>query len=224
MDYYYEIQPISHLESVETSLTELVEKEKTKQLAFQAMSELEGWCTEYKASVLIDLVYGAKAKTLVEIGVWGGKSLVPMAFALKSLNAGKIYGIDPWSSLESAEGMQDAHKEWWSAVNHEIIYQGLVQKISKFALGPYIELVRCTSESAPAIAEIDILHIDGNHSEKTSLYDVGKWVPLVKSGGLIVFDDTTWGTTNKAVDWLNANCIKLADFHEDNDWGIWVKP
>ena len=76
---------------------------------------------------------------------------------------------------------------------------------------------------------IDILHIDGNHSEQASYLDVTKWVPLVRSGGWIFFDDMTWFengvfTTARAVEWLNANCYKLAECTDVCTWGVWIKP
>lgn len=224
MDYdHKQIQAYAD-ERIEISTVDLMQKEQAKQEAFEVMDELDGWCTKTKASILIELIFISKAETVVEIGVWGGKSLIPMAFALKSLAKGKIYGVDPWCTDESAEGMTGAHKDWWSAVDHESIYQGLVTAIRKYKLGKHIELIRKSSEQADPIMNIDILHIDGNHSEKTSLYDVRKWVPLVKKGGFIIFDDTTWGTTDKAVAWLDKHCVRVANFREDNDWAIWVKP
>jgi len=62
----------------------------------------------------------------------------------------------------------------------------------------------------------------------TSYLDVTKWVPLVKSGGWIIFDDITWYengqfTNARAVDWLNAHCKKFAEFQDNCVWGIWVK-
>lgn len=194
-----------------------------KQTAIRSMTELEGWCSKEKAEVLIDYINLLHPTTVVEIGVFGGKSLVPMAYALKHLGHGKIYGIDPWSSIESAEGMDGVNKEYWSQVNHTAIYEGLVRKIAKFGLNDYIQLIKKTSEEAEAIEEIDLLHIDGNHSEKTSLIDVTKWVPFVRSGGLIIFDDVNWHTTGLAVQWLDENCDKLTEFRGDNIWGVWVK-
>lgn len=194
-----------------------------KQQAFDFMDELEGWCTKGKASVLIDLVFMLQPKIIVEIGVWGGKSLIPMAHALKKLNNGKAYGIDPWNSQESAAGMDGINYEWWSRVDHTKILKGLEEKIIKFSLTKQIELVQATSESAPPIENIDILHIDGNHSEKASTLDVQKWVPLVNRGGIIIFDDITWGTNRAAVEWLDNNCIRFVEFRETNDWAIWIK-
>lgn len=216
--------PISHYETIDLKKNWQTQIQKTKEIAFYYMDQLEGWCTKNKASLLIDLIFMLKPETIVEIGVWGGKSLVPMAYALKIMNNGMVYGIDPWDNEASIQEMEGDNFEWWSNVNHEMIFQGLKSKISEFDLDDRIELIRATSERAPSITNIDILHIDGNHGENASTLDVMKWVPLVRKGGVIIFDDMTWGTNANAVKWLNNNCIRFVDFHEDNDWGIWIKP
>lgn len=195
-----------------------------KQQAFTYMDRLEGWCTKNKAAILIEFVFRLQPKKVVEVGVFGGKSLVPMACALRATQSGKIYGIDPWESSESVDGMDGENFNWWNSIDHNSILRGLQDRIRDFELINEIILLKTTSEMAPLIYDIDILHIDGNHSEKASYYDVTKWVPLVRKGGIIVLDDITWGTTEKAVNWLDENCIKIAEFHESNDWGIWVKP
>lgn len=199
-------------------------KDQVKKQAYLAMKELHGWCSEYKAGILIDLIMEHRVQTIVEIGVFGGKSLIPMAFALKQNGEGMIYGVDPWSHLKSIEGMEGKHRDWWYSVDHEKILAHLTQKIVKFQLSDYIHLIQATSLDAPAIEEIDILHIDGNHSEETSYLDVTKWVPLVKKGGMIIFDDINWETTSKAVNWLDKNCVKQIQIESDNIWGIWIKP
>lgn len=200
-----------------------------KQQAFAYMDQLDGWCSKQKASFLIDLILRSRPGIIVEIGVWGGKSLVPMACALRANGAGTVYGIDPWSNTASIEEVQNEdNKAFWGTVDHEAVMRSLINKILYFQLQDQIVLMQRTSEEAPPINNIDILHIDGNHSEKTSYFDVQKWVPLVKSGGWIIFDDMTWsengsGTTARAVEWLDANCTKIAEFSDNCVWGIWVK-
>lgn len=195
-----------------------------KSKVFKAMNELQGWCSQEKASILIDMIVELKPDVIVEIGVFGGKSLIPMAFALKHNNNGVIYGVDPWTAEASSEGMDGVNLEWWSSIDHDQILKGLQSKIVQFKLESEVELIQSTSEECPPIQKINILHIDGNHSEKTSLIDVLKWVPLVESGGIIIFDDVNWSTTKLATDWLNKNCIKLAEYRGDNIWGVWAKP
>jgi predicted O-methyltransferase YrrM len=223
IDIYQNPEPASHYEFVVLKDDRNFINQQVKQKAFNYMNQLEGWCSHNKASLLIDFILMLEPETLVEIGVFGGKSLIPMAVALKSVGKGKIYGIDPWDSLESVAGMEGENFDWWGHIDHEKILQGLRSKIVQFALEDQILLLRTTSEQAPYIPNIDILHIDGNHSEKAAYLDVNKWVPFVKKGGLIIFDDVTWGTNRSAVEWLDENCIKLVEFHEFNDWGIWIK-
>lgn len=205
--------------------------EQVKSYALDCMNQLEGWCSELKATTLIDLILKAKPNIIVEIGVWGGKSLVPMACALKALNKGTIYGIDPWTNDASVEEvMQEENKAFWSYVDHDGVFRHLIGKIHQFELQDHIVLIKSSSEEAPEIQGIDLLHVDGNHSTKKSYLDVTKWVPLMNSGGWIIFDDMTWCekgvfTTAKAVEWLDEHCIKIAQFSDIYCvWGLWVKP
>lgn len=206
------------------ALSDNFEIEVLKAKTYIAMNRLDGWCSREKASILIDTILDIKPEVIVEIGVFGGKSLIPMAFALSHNGKGKIYGVDPWTATASAIGMDGVNYEWWSSIDHDAILKKLEMRIFEFNLQSQIELIRATSEDCRPIENIEILHIDGNHSEKTSLYDVLKWVPLVKRGGLIIFDDIDWATTRDATCWLNNNCIKLIEYKADNVWGIWVKP
>lgn len=216
--------PASHYEQVTAGRSNYLNSGNFKKKALQAMNELDGWCTKEKATVLMDLVLMLKPQRVVEIGVFGGKSLVPMAFAVRELGSGIVIGIDPWSQEESAIGMDGGNLEYWGNLDHDRIYKKLTSKISKFGLDSTILLIRKSSEQADPIGDIDMIHIDGNHSEEASLFDVNKWVPLVRKGGIIVFDDVNWESTNKATAWLDENCIKFAEFHADNIWGIWIKP
>lgn len=220
--HYEEIAPLPS--------EERVRMDHLKQQVFDWMTHLHGWCSPEKASFLIDIVTKTKPKVIVEIGVWGGKSFIPMARALKENYGGVIYGIDPWQSAESVQWiMEDANRNFWNYANHEWVYQDLLQKVALFDLQNQVRIIRATSEAAPPIYGIDILHIDGNHSDHTSFFDVTKWVPLMNSGGWIIFDDMRWCeqgvfTTARAGQWLDANCYKLAEFTDICTWGVWIKP
>ena len=205
--------------------------EGIKQQAFHCMRQVDGWCSDMKAAALIELILKSKPNVVVEIGVWGGKSLLPMACAVKANKKGIVYGIDPWDNLASLEELiEEANKAYWGNVDHDGVYRQLIQVIDAYDLDERVILIKSTSEDAPEIPGIDVLHIDGNHSKKTSYLDVTKWVPLMNSGGWIIFDDMTWYekgifTTAAAVDWLDEHCTKIAEFHDYSCiWGIWVKP
>ncbi len=220
----YDTAPPSHYEYV-------IKEHKTrdensfKSKVLENLQQLDGWCSTYKASTLIELVWFVQPQVVVEVGVFGGKSLIPMAFALKELGrGGVVFGIDPWSASISAEGMDGIHKDWWGSLDHAEILRKLQNKIGQFSLNNYIRLIQSTSAAAPEIPNIDILHIDGNHSEDASYLDVLKWVPLVRRGGMIVFDDITWNTTERATKWLDENCVRILSIQDvENAWAIWVK-
>ncbi len=203
---------------------------KAKVQAIECMRQCDGWCSESKGAILVDIILRSRPHIILEIGVWGGKSLVPMASALKSLGQGVAYGIDPWDNMASIEETTEpANINFWAQVDHKGVKRTLEHRIDAFGLSPYIRLIETTSEHAEPIQNIDILHIDGNHSDKTSYFDTMKWVPLVRSGGWIIFDDMTWHesgkfTTARAVEWLNSNCIKVAEFTDSCQWGLWIKP
>lgn len=195
-----------------------------KKSAFQAMDQLEGWCSKFKAGILVDLVLMLKPQNVLEIGVFGGKSLVPMGIACKANKTGTVFGIDPWAAVNSIEGMDGENLRWWGTIDHEAIYQGLVDKVNKFNLNDQILLLRTTSENAPVLGTIDILHVDGNHSEKAAYFDVTKWVPYVRQGGVVIMDDLNWEGPKKAVEWLDGHCVKLVEFNDSgSNWGIWIK-
>ena len=221
--------PPSHYEQV-VEIDKRADAPWIKREAFSYMRKLEGWCSEEKAEILIDLILKVRPSIVVEIGVFGGKSLIPMAVALKANQKGMIYGIDPWDTQASMEELiTEENKKYWALIDHEGIMRGLIDSIHEFDLASYIQLIRNTSEGTIPIHQIDILHIDGNHSEKTSYFDATKWVPLVRSGGWIIFDDITWNeeenyTTKRAVDWVNERCIKIGHFKDKgSEWGIWKK-
>lgn len=225
--YHYE-----HVQVQEVSQATLTKQLQAKQEALKVMDTLEGWCSKQKAAVLMDLIYylGLKKSSLtaVEIGVWGGKSLIPVAMGLRANGIGKIYGIDPWSQEASVVGMDGVNAHWWGQVDHEIIYRGLVQKIKQLGLGSYVELVKCTSKEAAEVSNIDFLHIDGNHSEESAYFDVTKWAPLVVSGGVIVLDDINWtqrgrAEMEKTVAYIDSIGTPIVEFKGDCIWGIWIK-
>ena len=74
-----------------------------------------------------------------------------------------------------------------------------------------VELVRKTALRAqwlfPLInPEVDILHIDGGHAEENALEDVRVYVPLVRKGGYVWFDDSNWPSTQAAMRKLEETC------------------
>jgi predicted O-methyltransferase YrrM len=171
-----------------------------KQLFSQIESELsgpqhqDGWCSLEKANALASAIIALRPGIVVEIGIWSGRSFIPMALALKKVGAGKIIGIDPWRSEESAKEMTGEDLEWWSKVDHEAIMKQFTDWISSTGVGPFAEIHRCRSDQfdGSKIPLIDLLHIDGGHGEIASVHDVDNFARKVRVGGFLYFDDIAW--------------------------------
>jgi len=189
-------------------------KFKKKALSYQ--KSIPGWCSFKKADKMMNLIYETSPKICVEIGVFGGSSVYPTAMALKFLGKGKIYAIDPWKNDECLEGYakNDPNYIWWNKINLNKTYNNFKRMIDRKKLSDFCQIMRTTSEQAVKSfndESIDILHVDGNHTEQKALSDVQNFLPKVKRGGYIWFDDANWATTSKAVSYLKEKCELILD-------------
>lgn len=164
---------------------------------------LQGWCTLEKALALADAVLELKPDIVVELGVFGGSSLIPMALACKQLGRGTVVGVDPWSKSASVEGYDAANAEWWGKLDHDAIMQGFLDAIAKLELTQRVVVKRLKSDDFPPPTVIDLLHIDAQHTDQ-AVRDVERFVPHVRKSGLVCVDDIEWsgGGVRRAVDLL----------------------
>lgn len=196
-------------------------------------TRIPGWCTVQKAKNMMDLAYEVKPDVCVEVGVFGGSSIYPTACTLRFLNKGKIYAIDSWSVADCLEGYaeDDPNYAWWKALDYEAIYAQFCAMLKYYQLDPYSEVMRMTGIAAASYFEdesIDILHIDGNHTQSAVLADAQAYLPKVKTGGYIWFDDVNWHTsrdgftTRAAYDYLIDYCELVVE-RSENDYCLFRK-
>ena len=129
-----------------------------------------------------------------------------------------MIAIDPWDKIETLKYMdpveESAHMDWWGKVPFNTIYASYLNMINKHNLGKYCTTLRTTSEkAAPEVGAIDILYLDGNHSEVVSVKDVKLYLPKVRSGGYIWLNDSTWTNLQSSIELLQESCdvIRLID-------------
>lgn len=189
-----------------------------------------GWCSRTKAAAMIADIIEIKPKRCVEIGIFAGRSLFAAGLALRQVNeGGVIVGIDPWATDDSVKGMGTDTKagrdniEWWTALKHEDIFNACMDSLRELGLNEYVQIARQTSNYIHFGYQygclgkrcIDFIHIDGNHTEVISTADVEKWMPLVRSGGSVWFDDTNWETTKPAQHLLMEFCDQIGEVEGD---------
>ena len=167
--------------------------------------KLEGWCDVEKAQHLASLVISLRPRVSVEIGVFGGRSLIPTAMGHSLIGSGYALGIDPWASSASLEGMDGENKEWWGKLDHAAIHAGFMSASARLRADNFMKVERMTSDEAisqgliPKV--IDLLHIDGNHGPQ-AIKDVDNYATRLRSGGILVMDDCDWAAP--AVTQINA--------------------
>lgn len=177
-------------------------KNNTKEQVTQIYSDYDsrygvwGWCCLNKAGCLIDYIdeicESAENPVCVEIGVFGGKSVLPVALELKRHKKGKIYAIDPWTNSEASKGYDGINYEYWKQINLEYFYNIFTQSIKEFELHDYVEIIRKPSDEAPSFSDINLLYIDGQHTIQ-AMKDAIKYASNVVNGGYCVLDDVEWG-------------------------------
>ena len=166
----------------------------------RASRNLHGWCTLEKALALAELILEIIQRKVIEIGVYGGRSLIPMALALHQVGHGKVYGIDPWSNQAALEG--DVGKEnadWWNTLDLEMIHRSCMSALRAENLEDWAVILRCRSQDCVELFPgCQILHLDGNHSELVSCRDLDLYLPALQADAYLWFDDADWATTSKA--------------------------
>ncbi len=197
-----------------------VRKEYIKDQVCALLPSIEGWCSQEKALAFFDLVFEVEPDVCVEIGVFGGKSVLPVASALKFLGKGVVVGIDPWDKAECIkyyDPIVDAVDfQWWSMLDINYIFDSYCSMLKRCGLSDFCITVRSTSARAASFFKsIDILHIDGSSDEEVCNTDALLYLPLVRQGGYIWINDAIWPKRQNAIDLLSESC----DFVKSVDGG-----
>lgn len=189
------------------------------------VESLAGWCTAEKAGIISDLVKTSDSQLTVELGVFGGRSLIPMALAHKQKGTGFCIGIDSWKKDTSLHGTNDpANDEYWSNVDFPSVYRSVQQAIELHSLQDYCDTLRISSQAAAKLfndSVIDILHQDSAHNVETITEELELWIPKLKVGGYWIADDTDWKEAKGGYNKLPEYGLELIEDHEK--WQIWRK-
>jgi predicted O-methyltransferase YrrM len=219
-DYHHNIkarQLFNPTDSDIKALLAIIQNEKKlASLIVSTVTTMDGWSSPEKGCVLAALILAMRPKVCVEIGVFAGRSLIPMAMAIKHGEIpGKVIGIDPYSAEASAKGEQGENEKWWGQLDHKAIHDKFQNFVQRFDLAQQVQLLRQTSDAVTPMP-CDLIHIDGNHSDQ-AVRDAERFGPTVRLGGIVVCDDLMWvgGGVLRAVDVLEdlgfAEMIRVTD-------------
>jgi cephalosporin hydroxylase len=175
-----------------------------------------------KAVAMCELIEREKPALVVELGIFGGRSMLPQALQLKDNGHGVIFGMDPWTRPAALEGDHSAADAmWWAGINLDRIMSKFLGMIVNLGLIDVAIPIRATSHAAAPLfplGVIDILHVDSNHSELVSMRELALYVPRVRARGYIWLDDLGWATNQAAVRELDSTCETIMDVKSDAGW------
>lgn len=192
----------------------------------QIVNSLEGWCTPEKAQVLFNLVLKSDSQVSLELGVFGGRSLIPIGLAHQQKGSGFVLGIDAWNKQASVEGdgasapgtTTQENDAWWSKVDYQAIHTGCQKAIEKYNLAEFCGTVKMRTLSVGLLImdnSIDLLHQDSNHSEEISCAEVELYFPKMRDGSYWISDDSDWASTQKSMELLQDKGFTLiADYEK----------
>lgn len=191
-----------------------------------------------KALVVADLVLEHGLETYVEIGVYRGRSLLPIGALFAELGRGTAFGIDPYSLAEAMQDDLDHFPEETAREVNEFVrsqdwdamHDTVVGLIGTLGCGDHCEIVRSTSADAVerfADASIDVLHIDGNHDTDSVRADLDAYRPKLAPGGFVVLDDASWPSVRPVHAELSdtgERVFELLDLPRMNDFAVFRIP
>ncbi len=201
---------------------------KCKRTTLREMSAITGWCSDEKALLIMDLIKKNKFHCCVELGVFAGKSLFPIANALQYNKFGIVYGIDPWNALEAVNGFtkDNLNYTWWSAIDFDALYRQTLNLINQKNRLHYCKIIRQSSQNALSLFEnesIDFIHIDANHNEDYVLQDVTGYFSKLKNNGYLLLTDPNWYSMRSALIFLMERADLITPFSPSASYFLFRK-
>lgn len=165
-----------------------------------------------------DLVAILKPAILVELGVDRGESYFAFCqAALEHKTGTHCFGIDTWRGDQHAGGYDEttfAQVSEHNGRNYE----------------SFSTLLRSSFDQAVARFDantIDVLHLDGLHTEAAVRHDLDSWLPKLRPGGILLLHDVRLRNKGFGV-WKVWDDLKAKgrswSFHDGPGLGVWQKP
>lgn len=165
-----------------------------------------------------DLVATLRPALLVELGVDRGESYFAFCQSAVENNTGtRCFGIDTWRGDEQAGGYDEttfAQVFGHNRANYET----------------FSTLLRAGFDDALPQFEpesIDVLHLDGLHTEEAVRHDVDSWLPKLRPGGILLLHDVDVRSKGFGVwkVWAELQTRGRSwTFHDGPGLAVWQKP
>jgi tRNA G46 methylase TrmB len=133
-----------------------------------------------RSTELIRIIEENDYKSFLEVGVWRGDNLIPIAEKFPKL---KCYGVDPYSGNSFSDYYKGEPMALVDASYYDHLYREINKKTSKLK---NLKIIRAYSNEAAVNFEeesLDVVFIDARHDYQSCKNDILTWLPKVKRGG-----------------------------------------
>lgn len=189
-----------------------------KSLIHRGLEDLEGWCWAEKAERMLSIALDERAEIMVEVGVYGGRSLIPLIVAAQH-NRGYVWGIDAWSNtVATTVPYGQDHNTFWKNDDMGRVKDKLFKFLGEHKLSGHVAIVEASGEQALHLFQdksIDLLHVDASHSVLDEARDVSSYLMKLRTGGILIIDDTDRDEVQIAVQIAKTVCDVV---HEDKKY------
>ena len=165
-----------------------------------------------------DLVALLQPKLVVELGVDRGESYFAFCQAVAETKlAARCFAVDTWRGDEHA-GDYDETTFIQASVHNRAHYEA------------FSKLLRCSFDAALEkfpTGNIDILHLDGLHTEAAVQHDLDSWMPKIRPGGILLLHDVNVRSRDFGV-WKIWEELRRSGrswtFNDGPGLAVWQKP
>lgn len=167
----------------------------------------QGWRSNHE--FLITEVQRLKPKTILEVGVWKGGSVITMAAAARDVDLDSVVvAVDTFAGsqehwIRDKNGFNEILKV---RGGRPIIYETFMSNIIDAGLTDYVLPFPVDSFTAYKVLDnkkitFDLIHIDADHEYQSAMKDLTMWTSLLNPGGSIICDDyhKSWPGVVRAV-------------------------
>lgn len=164
-----------------------------------------------------DLIATLKPRLFVELGTDRGESYFAFCQSVAENKTGtRCFAVDTWRG--------DQHAGSYDETTYEEVASHNASSYQEFSILLRRSFDEALREFAPE--SIDVLHLDGLHTEEAVRHDVDAWLPKLAPGGLLLMHDVSVRTRNFGVwkVWEDLGSSGRAyAFKDGAGLGVWQK-
>lgn len=157
-----------------------------------AAATVPGWTTgeDAKAVALTSLALPDGA-TIVEVGVYMGRSTVLLAGARRLRGNGRVHCVDPFDCSGDAFSVPH-YRDLLAQSGLDSLEPVFRQHMARLRLEKWIEVHKGTQLEVAArwSGPIDLLLLDADHSRAAARAGYEAWIPFLRRGGTLVVRNT----------------------------------